>query len=86
MFGLNRRFKNSSGREVKRYSLGISKEEWDIAVKEADEERKRILFSPIGLVVLLFILLMSVIFMWNRERWNCLTPAERDYEDFKAEQ
>ncbi len=44
------------------------------------------IFNRTGVIVLLFILLMSVIFMWDRDRRNCLTPAERDYEDFKAEQ
>ena len=43
------------------------------------------IFNRTGVIVLLFFLLMSVIFMWNRDRWNCLTPAERDYEDFKNE-
>ena len=85
MFGLNWRFKNSSEQEVKRYSLGISKEEWNLAVKEADDERKRIIFSPIGLVVLLFVLLMVTILLWDMDRRKYLSPAERDYEDFKAE-
>jgi len=39
-----------------------------------------------GAILLLFILLMFVIFMWGQDRRKCLTPAERDYEDFKAEQ
>lgn len=85
MFRLNWRLKNNSEREIKRFSIGISKEEWDLAIKEANEERNRIIFSPIGLVVLLWILLMTVILFWQMDRWNHLTPAERDYEDFKAE-
>mgnify|MGYP001560030643 CR=1 FL=1 len=39
-----------------------------------------------GMILLLFFLLMSVIFMWDQERRNNLTPAERDYQIFKDSQ
>jgi len=55
-----------------------TKEEW--------KEPEHPIFNRTGAILLLFILLMFVLFLWERERYNCLTPEQRNYEDFKATQ